>query len=47
MACKAAILADDLFGGTEGSPRTDELIKASVQWAELIMKRVDSVCARD
>jgi hypothetical protein len=38
--------ADDLFGGPEGSPRTDKLIAASVQWAELIMKRVDDVCRR-
>jgi hypothetical protein len=28
--------ADDLFGGPEGSPRTDKLIAASVQWAEAI-----------
>jgi hypothetical protein len=39
--------ADDLFGGPEGSPRTDKLIAASVQWAELIMKRVDRVCGRE
>jgi hypothetical protein len=39
--------ADDLFGGPEGSPRTDKLIAASVQWAELIMKKVDSVCGRE
>ena len=39
--------ADDLFGGPEGSPRTDKLIAASVQWAELIMEKVDSVCGRD
>jgi hypothetical protein len=38
---------DDLFGGPEGSPRTDKLIAASVQWAELIMKKVDKVCGRD
>ena len=38
--------ADDLFGGSQGSPRTDKLIAASVQWAELIMKKVDSVCGR-
>jgi hypothetical protein len=25
--------ADDLFGGPMGSPRTDKLIAASVQWA--------------
>jgi hypothetical protein len=34
--------ADDLFGGPEGSPRTDKLIAASVQWAELIMQKIDS-----
>jgi hypothetical protein len=39
--------ADDLFGGPEGSPRTDKLIAASVQWAELIMRKVDGVCGRD
>jgi hypothetical protein len=26
--------ADDLFGGPQGSPRSDKLIAASVQWAE-------------
>jgi hypothetical protein len=26
--------ADDLFGGPQGSPRTDKLIAASIQWAE-------------
>jgi hypothetical protein len=31
--------ADDLFGGPQGSPRTDKLIAASVQWARLIMGR--------
>jgi hypothetical protein len=36
--------ADDLFGGPEGSPRTEKLISASVQWAQEIMKKVDSVC---
>jgi hypothetical protein len=34
--------ADDLFGGPEGSPRTDKLIAASVQWAELIMQKIDN-----
>jgi hypothetical protein len=33
--------ADDLFGGPEGSPRTDRLIAASVQWAEKIMQKID------
>ncbi len=35
--------ADDLFGGPQGSPRTDKLIAASVQWAEAIMERIDAV----
>jgi hypothetical protein len=26
--------AGDLFGGPLGSPRTDNLISASIQWAE-------------
>jgi hypothetical protein len=34
--------ADDLFGGPEGGPRSDKLIAASVQWAEAIMKKIDS-----
>jgi hypothetical protein len=33
--------ADDLFGGPQGSPRTDKLITASVQWAERIMEKID------
>lgn len=32
--------ADDLFGGPQGSPRSDKLIAASVQWAEKIMRRL-------
>jgi hypothetical protein len=35
--------ADDLFGGPQGSPRTDKLIAASIQWAELIMRNIDNV----
>jgi hypothetical protein len=38
--------ADDLFGGPEGNPRTDKLISASVQWAPLIMEKVDTACGR-
>jgi hypothetical protein len=34
--------ADDLFGGPQGSPRTDKVIAASVQWAEEIMRKNDS-----
>ena len=33
--------ADDLFGGPQGSPRTDSLIAASIQWAERIMEKID------
>jgi hypothetical protein len=33
--------ADDLFGGPMGSPRTDRLIEASIQWAEKIMRTID------
>jgi hypothetical protein len=34
--------ADDLFGCPQGSPRTDQLIAASIQWAERIMEKIDS-----
>ena len=34
--------ADDLFRGPQGSPRTDKLISASVQWAERIMEKIDA-----
>lgn len=33
--------ADDLFGGPQGSPRTEKLIAASIQWAEVIMAKID------
>ena len=33
--------ANDLFGGPQGSPRTDRLIAASIQWAEKIMAKID------
>jgi hypothetical protein len=35
--------ADDLFGTPQGSPRTDKLIDASIQWAERIMRKIDGV----
>jgi hypothetical protein len=35
--------ADDLFGGPQGSPRTDKMIAAAVQWAERIMRKIDNV----
>jgi len=36
--------ADDLFGTPQGSPRTDKLISASIQWAARIMNKIDAVC---
>ncbi len=35
--------ADDLFGGPQGSRRSDKLIAASIQWAEKIMEKIDNV----
>ena len=35
--------ADDLFGTPQGSPRTDKLIEASIQWAEQIMRKIENV----
>jgi hypothetical protein len=37
--------ADDLFGGPQGSPRTDRLIVASIQWAQRIMRKIDELGA--
>jgi hypothetical protein len=31
--------ADDLFGGPQGSPRTDNMIAAAVQWATQLCGR--------
>jgi hypothetical protein len=39
--------ADDLFGGPQGSPRTDKMIAAAVQWAEKIMEKIDERFRRD
>ena len=33
--------ADDLLGGPQGSPRSDKLIAASIQWALRIMEKID------
>jgi len=35
-----------LFGTPQGSPRTDKLIAASVQWAEKIMEKIDEQFSR-
>lgn len=38
--------ADDLFGTPQGSPHTDNLIAASVQWAEKVMEKIDERFSR-
>ena len=50
IAVMAAILSvmhmqrpDDLFGMPNGTPVTDRLIEASIQWAERIMERIDAL----
>jgi hypothetical protein len=35
--------ADDLFGGPQGSPRTDRMVAAAIQWAESIIRKIDNV----
>jgi hypothetical protein len=35
--------ADDLFGMPNGTLVTDGIIEASIQWAERIMQRIDSL----
>jgi hypothetical protein len=32
---------DDLFGTPQGSPRSEKMIGAAVQWAEQILKKID------
>ncbi len=43
LASLHMLTADDLFGGPQGSPRTDKLIAASVQWTGKIMEKIDLV----
>jgi hypothetical protein len=33
--------ADALFGGPQGSLRTDKMVAAGIQWVERIMKKID------
>ena len=35
--------AEDPFGGPQGSPRTDAMIAAAVQWADRIIAKIDKV----
>jgi len=35
--------ADDLFGMPNGTPITDRVIEASIQWAQRIMHRIVSL----
>ena len=34
---------EDLFGTPSGSPRSDKMVAAAVQWAERIMNKVDGI----
>lgn len=34
--------ADDLFGRPQGSPRTDAMVAAAVQWSDSIMRKIDN-----
>jgi hypothetical protein len=43
LVAKHLDTADDLFGGPQGSPRTDRMVAAAVQWGELIMRKIDNV----
>jgi len=36
---------DDLFGTPQGSPRSDKMIGAAVQWAERILNKVDRLAS--
>jgi hypothetical protein len=35
--------AFSVFGGPQGGPRTDKMISAAVQWATLILQKIDIV----
>jgi len=35
--------AADLFRSPQGSPRTDAMVAAAVQWADRIMRKIDNV----
>ena len=34
--------AEDLFGGPQGSPRTDKMVAAAIQWADMILRKIDN-----
>jgi len=38
--------ADDLFGGPQGSPRTDKMVAAAIQWADRIMRKIDNTLGK-
>jgi hypothetical protein len=39
--------ADDLFGGPQGSPGTDKMVAAAIQWATRIMAKIDNVFGKN
>jgi hypothetical protein len=42
LAARHLKTAEDLFGGPQGSPRTDAMVTAAVQWADRIMQKIDA-----
>lgn len=34
--------ADDLSGEPQGTPRTDKMIGAAIQWTDKVMRKIDS-----
>jgi hypothetical protein len=34
--------ADDLFGGPQGSTRTDKMVAAAIQWTDKILTKIDN-----
>jgi hypothetical protein len=47
IVARHLVTADDLFGGPQGSPRTDKMVAAAIQWADKILRKIDSVFATD
>jgi hypothetical protein len=43
IVARHLVTADDLFGGPQGSPRTDKMLAASIQWADRILQKIDNV----
>ena len=42
IVARHLVTADDLFGGPQGSPRTDKMVGAAIQGADRILRKIDS-----